>query len=330
MNTYPHELIELARDISARHGYVQGAGGNISFKTDERMWVKASGTRLSEAEQRNIFVELDLHEARLLASSSEDFSSAIHVEDPPSGLRPSIETSLHSLMPHRWVAHVHSVGLLGSLICDGDIPNVKTVVPTETRVVDVPYVKPGLKLAQAVFERLGDDFDRARPTVVLLRNHGFVVASDDLDELKSMLEQGERSVRPARLPSESNPATSDALIDWINILSDGAVTQPEAAILCAGPYTPDETVFLGGRPFARFASADDLAGIDESTLFAISPNGSVWARPGTPQDAIEIAVSAVDFVSAMQAGAHAQPLTHSEIDELINWDAEKWRKAQQR
>lgn len=330
MTRYPDELVNLARQISQRNGFVQGAGGNISYKTAERMWVKASGTRLSEADSRNIFVELDLPIARTLAATSEDFSSAINQDDASINLRPSIETSLHSLLPHTWVAHVHSVGLLGSLISENEIPELETVVPSGTRVIDVPYVKPGLNLSRAVFDRLGSNFDSTSPAVVLLRNHGFVVASDDLDELVLMLEGIEESVRPATLPSQSVFSHSESDSGWNVVLPAGTVTANQAIVLSAGPYTPDETVFLGDQPFALVGQSSDLVDITESTLFAILEDGAVLSRNDAPKDAIEIGLSAVDFVSAMRPGSTAKPLTHEQIDELINWDAEKWRKAQQK
>ena len=39
---------------------VQGAGGNVSIKNDGILLVKASGTSLSQALDKNIFVQVDL------------------------------------------------------------------------------------------------------------------------------------------------------------------------------------------------------------------------------------------------------------------------------
>ena len=39
---------------------VQGAGGNVSWKDGDTLWVKASGTWLADATEKDIFVPVDL------------------------------------------------------------------------------------------------------------------------------------------------------------------------------------------------------------------------------------------------------------------------------
>ena len=61
-------LLNELRRMSARVGrnilLVQGAGGNSSIKHDDILWVKASGTWLADAEQKDIFVPVPLGAAR--------------------------------------------------------------------------------------------------------------------------------------------------------------------------------------------------------------------------------------------------------------------------
>lgn len=62
----PVEPLELSavRTLSRRIGtdlsLVQGSGGNTSIKDGNVLWVKASGTWLSEAEEKNILVPINL------------------------------------------------------------------------------------------------------------------------------------------------------------------------------------------------------------------------------------------------------------------------------
>ena len=53
---------------------VQGAGGNVSWKEDSILWVKASGTCLAEADKKDIFVPVDLSELQLNITQN-DFST---------------------------------------------------------------------------------------------------------------------------------------------------------------------------------------------------------------------------------------------------------------
>ena len=39
---------------------MQGAGGNISWKDDKELWVKASGKWIADAKKEEIFVKVDL------------------------------------------------------------------------------------------------------------------------------------------------------------------------------------------------------------------------------------------------------------------------------
>ncbi len=94
-------LAEVSARIGAERLLVQGPGGNTSIKLGDELWVKGSGVWLAEASQRQIFTCVSLQQVRrrLAAGEAEDLSdTALPKADP--GLRPSIETCLHALMPH--------------------------------------------------------------------------------------------------------------------------------------------------------------------------------------------------------------------------------------
>src|SRR5262249_12945696 len=112
--TPPGELIEVSARIGEDIDLVQGAGGNSAVKVREVLWVKASGTGLSAAREQPIFLPLDLGviHREVAAGADDPIAPALLGGEPAGGLRPSIETSLHALLPHRLVLHVHSVNLI--------------------------------------------------------------------------------------------------------------------------------------------------------------------------------------------------------------------------
>ena len=67
-------FLDDLRRMSARVGanilLVQGAGGNSSVKHDDVLWVKASGAWLSEAEEKAMFVPVELAGARAALDAS--------------------------------------------------------------------------------------------------------------------------------------------------------------------------------------------------------------------------------------------------------------------
>ena len=95
---------------------VQGAGGNVSWKEDDTLWIKASGTWLSDAADDDIFIPTNLvHLRAALTQGNFDVTPIVTSE---SSLRPSIETLLHALMPQRVVVHLHAIDVLSHLVRD--------------------------------------------------------------------------------------------------------------------------------------------------------------------------------------------------------------------
>src|SRR5258707_11812045 len=117
MEAWREEIIRLSVELGRNPLLVQGPGGNISIKRDGVLWVKASGTWLADAGTRNLFVPVDLQLLRrAIAEQAEDPVRPARLDGGPTGLKPSIETTLHALLPHPVVVHVHSVATLALAI----------------------------------------------------------------------------------------------------------------------------------------------------------------------------------------------------------------------
>ena len=128
---------------------VQGAGGNVSWKDEGTLWVKASGTWLVEATEKDIFVPVDLNDLQT-AIKKGDFAVTPKVKGE-SLLRPSIETLLHALMTHRVVVHLHAIGPLAHLVRNNsEFNEICGRFKAEYPWAIVNYRKPGKDLAKAV------------------------------------------------------------------------------------------------------------------------------------------------------------------------------------
>ena len=117
------DLLELAARLGRDPLVIQGPGGNISLKRDGVMWVKASGTWMMEAMARSILIPVDF--AAVLDGlaagdpACETCSAFVRRDLSDLPLRPSIETTLHAVMPQRVVVHVHCVETI-SIACLSD------------------------------------------------------------------------------------------------------------------------------------------------------------------------------------------------------------------
>ena len=164
------------RMLSARVGadplLVQAAGGNTSLKDEGVMWIKASGTCLKDAQAKDIFVPLD-HAAIMTALAANDPAcescvTFVRTGLNSTGLRPSIETTVHALMPQRVVVHVHCVNTIAWAI-RADAGQRLSEKLQGFAWAFIPYARPGLPLAGAIAALanfamfFGGGDDRERP-----------------------------------------------------------------------------------------------------------------------------------------------------------------------
>ncbi|RWX67958.1 class II aldolase, partial [Mesorhizobium sp. M4B.F.Ca.ET.089.01.1.1] len=252
-----HDAAELQalRVLSASVGadplLVQGAGGNTSLKQAGVLWIKASGTWLMSAATADIMVPVAL--APLLDAvarkdpAAEKAAAFTLAELNPHQLRPSIETTVHALLPQKVVVHVHCVETIAIAVQT----NAEAVLEERLRGLDwafVPYRRPGLPLAQGIAERL-----KPRTDVLVLGNHGLVVAADTVAEANLLLRRVTGLL--ARAPRKAPAPDLDALLrlamgsDYrlpVAVEAHAAATDlASCRIVASGSLYPDHVIFLG-------------------------------------------------------------------------------------
>lgn len=313
---------------------VQGAGGNVSWKEGDVLWIKASGTWLSEAMQRDIFVPVDLRSLRRRIGDGE-------FGEPPevlgtSRLRPSIETMLHALVPYPVVVHLHAIDVLARLVRESVRDDIAACLGPEALRGFVPYRKPGVDLAREVAAVLSTS---PACRVVLLGNHGIVIGGEDVDdvddELRRVLE-ATRIVPPTIAP----PARAGCRIP--PGLRYEACDDPEVNTLATSPgllrrvrndwaLYPDHVVFLG--PTAVVCTEGDLPTLTfngECPPFVFVEGRGVLQRTDVTR-AQGVQLRCYWEVLRRQADeAVLSSLTDGDVGELMNWDAEKYRQAMAR
>jgi len=305
----PEWLRQLALRIGADETLVQGAGGNISLKMGDQMWIKASGTWMSEAGERPIFTSLDLPRAHAeLERGSESFAAA---QTGDSTLRPSIESALHVLMPQPLVVHVHSVNALAWLVRkDGRHAVEARMSGLAWGWVD--YVRPGKPLAEAVARCLAEV---PGASTLLLANHGVVIGADDETALSALIRDVE-----ARLfaPGEGEQHTSLHALAFSDHLD----------ALAAGVVFPDQAVFLGPRIRVVEPDAHD----DLKRALEIAPHCAVVRGAGVvfgeaASRASKAMMGCLSMISArLEPGAALHYLSDAQVAELLGWEAEKFRQ----
>jgi rhamnose utilization protein RhaD (predicted bifunctional aldolase and dehydrogenase) len=293
---------------------VQGAGGNTSIKEDGVMWIKASGTELADADQRNIFVAVDRRAAHAQAYGDGDGSCKDTVLDPANTLRPSIETTFHAALDWAVVAHTHSIATLTHAVS----PEGRAVAAAKLAGlphVFVPYAKPGLPLTREIMARVTPDTQ-----VVVLENHGLICCANSVAVVSDLMDEVERRVALPVLHGHSNVPDMAAPIGF-QWASQSWIAQNACAMSLAasGSYYPDHVVFLGsalpmsdhdGKPPAVIIDGIGIALRDDAT-----PSQRAMLR------------CLADFLSRLPDDWSAQSIGADAEAELLNWDAEKYRQA---
>lgn len=312
----PEALRVLAASLGDGVRFVQGAGGNISLKEADVLWVKASGTRFADAGERSIFVRMDLGRAQERALHDEDLRSCCLDSSATNDLRPSIEAAFHALMPQPVVVHVHSVGAVAAAVSALD--HARRRLEHLGRVVTVPYRRPGRPLAAAIVDAGANEGRATSDCIVLLANHGLIVAAVDPARVIQLVHAVEEVLAPGPLLAREESSVREA--GRVRMFAPGTLHPEARSVLLDGVLTPDSAVFLGARPFGT--------GEDASALCIASDDGAVWVPDLLSADAAEVVESLVN-VAGLVAGSPSY-LMSSEVGELVDWDAEKWRREQQR
>lgn len=333
-------LKTVSAEIGADPMLIQAAGGNTSIKDGDVMWIKASGTLLAEALQKDIFVPVDLNKMRKAVAAGEDRADQPGEFLIPgfSSLRPSIETSLHAVFDQNIVIHAHCVHTLAHAIRS----DAETLL--EKRLgglnwASVAYTKPGAKLAHAVSQELGNGTD-----VIVLRNHGIIVAADTVGAAHALL----RDVH-SRLALE--PEAGDLVRpDWDRLknLSDDdrfqlpgyealhqlALDPARCAQASVGSLYPDHVIFCGigvavvgdGETPQSTTERIEALGLP-APVFMFVPGAGVLVRADASSGALALMRCLADVMLRVPADADLNYLSQEQNLELLNWDAEKYRQA---
>jgi len=330
-------LIDLSARVGADPALVQGAGGNTSIKEGATLWIKASGLWLAHARQRDVMVPVDMQP--LLDAVERDDPAAekaqqfVFADRNPSGLRPSIETTVHALMPQKIVVHVHCVDTIATAVqLNGAALSAERLAGLPHAFV--PYARPGLPLAKAIAAVIQDD-----TSVLVLGNHGLAVAADTVAEAEALLAEVCRRMRqdPRTAPAPDMVSLERLALNSSYGLPEDAALHPAATDLesckigAGGNMYPDHVIFLGR---ALAIAAPDETAADVEARFAETERPPVILFPGKGVLALRdigagpaaMARCFADVAARIPEGARLRYLTASENAELLGWDAEKYRQ----
>src|SRR2546430_12867514 len=212
LRVYTSRLIGVEADL-VMHG-----GGNTSVKIArenllgdrvDALCVKGSGWDLDSIEPEG-FPALDLAWLRKLrkleALSDEEMVNQLrtHLFDA-SAPNPSVETLLHAFLPHAFIDHTHADAILALTNQPDGTELIRNALGD--RVLVVPYVMPGFRLAKLAAEIFEGKPDAEG--MVLLKHGLFTFAADARTSYDRTIEYVDRAERflHSRLRGRSAPSS---------------------------------------------------------------------------------------------------------------------------
>jgi rhamnose utilization protein RhaD (predicted bifunctional aldolase and dehydrogenase) len=169
---------------------ILGEGNTSARVAEDRFIVKASGANLATLSSAGVAEcrlapLVALLDRRQLADAAVD-QALLDARVDPAARKPSVEAMFHAylltLPGVNFVGHTHPIAV-NQLLCSKHAATFarRRLFPDEivccgTESVLVPYVDPGLKLAQAIRAAVRSYIRRVAraPRVILLQNHGLI------------------------------------------------------------------------------------------------------------------------------------------------------------
>ncbi len=150
------EFLISCRGLSFEYDLIQGAGGNMSYKFDDKIVITSSGYTMSDVSMLNGYSVCDLN--------------CVPINDNQK--KPSMEIKLHTKIKNPIVLHTHPI-YLNTILCS---KNSKEIMKNILENYDyVSYVSPGKDLAES--------FTETDKEIILLENHGLICSGNNFKKV---------------------------------------------------------------------------------------------------------------------------------------------------
>ena len=359
------EQLDMLAAMSNKYGanpeYVLAGGGNTSFKSEDYLWIKGSGTSLATIKGED-FVVL---ERKLLAQmwnaqypEDEAAREAAVLEDmmdariKGEGRRPSVETLLHDLFPQKYILHVHPA-IVNGITCSVDAEKaMKQLFPD---AVWVDACKPGYILAleckkvmDAYKSQAGKDC-----CLLFLQNHGIFFAGDTTEEVGAL---AEKTMEILKVAVKRQPDLEPVDFDLQKVVAISPVLRAlygegqsatvkflaNKEILGYDPTTeslsPDHIVYCKAKQLIIPADADSDK-IKELFDAFTAENGykpkiafvaglGMFSCGMTMKEAVTaqtVMLDAIKVVAYAESFGGVSPMPAFLIDFIVNWEVESYR-----
>jgi uridine kinase/ribulose-5-phosphate 4-epimerase/fuculose-1-phosphate aldolase len=211
------EFMSLCKWLSLDPSLVQGAGGNVSIKSENGLIVKSSGVKMGDVNLHHGFALCGFEEGFPLFVDENEYAEFIKLSAKNNN-RPSMETGFHAILPKRVVVHTHPIHL-NSILCSKEARTIVKTIFHDFTYDFIEYNRPGMNLANRL---------RVNPIndIIFLENHGLIVCANNAQEAFETTE---------RINNRCKRWLANHVESFVNIEEPNTVNRP---------LFPDSAVFL--------------------------------------------------------------------------------------
>lgn len=360
------ELVRISQFYGADKEFVIAGGGNTSYKSDDKIWVKASGVYLAGIDEKGfVCMSRDL---------LNKISSATYSNDPVKreaevkkdlekariydNKRPSVETSLHNLLNFPFVVHTHPT-VVNAMLCSKEARK-KSIELFGNDILFIEYIDPGYTLFKKIEKELNKykSIFGKEPSVIFLQNHGLIVGGKDFGEISiitskiiSKIRSGFVFTLPSTTCLTADPDSEklvSALLKFLsgknmslefrnNLLIQNFVRDVASFNNVSGPFTPDNIVYCKSKYLYLNKDIEDV--IEEITDFqrkyswlpkilAIKGKGliSIAESPESADISMDIFMDMMKVSFLSRNFGGPKFLSKKHIEFIDSWEVENYRR----
>lgn len=160
------EIIEIYKSLD--ESYIQGSGGNFSYKEDNLIYIKSSGLTQEQVTVNNLSI-CDINIIRDGYEKNIAWQN-VHKSAQVNTRKPSMEIGFHALSKYKYMLHFHNI-FLNLMVIEGKITK---------NVID--YACPGIELTN----KLKTHLDKP---ILHLKNHGQIIQSNTIEGLQRCIDE---------------------------------------------------------------------------------------------------------------------------------------------
>ena len=343
-----NDLIKISKYAGMREDLVQAGGGNSSVKpSEDKMLIKGMGIQLADIRKdsgystvnpqiyREFFKEYN--GGSVTPEMGEELQQKAFIEGP----RPAIETFFHAVTD---VVTLHTHPTLVNVLTSrkGGMEALQKLFP-EALFVD--YASPGLEIGVEIFKKVhANSQEDCFSGVIFMKNHGLIVSGKTADEVIGGTEKAMNKIADYLNYDNTPNFNVTRIYEWLSAVADmdndivyrvknqDVIKHVNALAECRHAFCPDSVVYCGEK-ILQLEEGQEKEILNEYVKEKGIPNvmlyrGQVYVTATNIKKAKEtesVAAFCAE-VCGLNKGHDMDLLTEEEINFLLGWEVEKFRK----